>query len=363
MQSLRSTARHARPGIVAAAFAALALTIAFADHTEFAAGAEPSATLDSSSSAQPSASRYLTERVLLVIIDGPRDSETFGDSARTNIPFLSRLARGEGFFSRQVRNMGETETMPGHCALFTGNYEDLRNWAIYRFGVRGSCPRPSYPTLFERLRKERGAPASAAVLHSSKMKIACLAWSDAEGYGEKCGASNECGEWELFGPGYSDDKPTFDRAKLEMQHGDATLLVVHFAGPDNRGHAGDSTGYVAAIRRADAFTGALWRLAQELPAWRGKTTLFVASDHGRHLDGVREGFSGHGHGCKCEGCRVILFAAAGPDFDGTPEEITTRREQVDIAATIAELLGISREGMQGEVMTELFRAPDVTSTN
>ena len=288
MQSLRSMRRHTHSGsIIAVSLAALTLV----GPTEFAAGDSTSAPPAEPSSEHASPSPYLTERVLMVIIDGPRDSETFGDSARANIPFLARLARGEGLYSRQVRNTGETETMAGHCALFTGVNEDLRNWAIYRFGRRGDCPRPSNPTLFERLRKERGAPASAAVLHSSKMKIACLAWSLAEGYGEECGASNECGKWEMFGPGYSDDKPTFERAKLEMERGDATLLVVHFAGPDNRGHAGDSTGYVAAIRRSDAFTGALWRLAQELPEWRGKTTLIVTADHGRHLDGVKEGFA------------------------------------------------------------------------
>lgn len=360
MQLLRSMTLHTRSGSIAA-FALAALTLAAL--TQLAAGVSPSAPPAVSSREPASHSPYLTERVLMVIIDGPRDSETFGDPKRANIPFLTRLARGEGLFSRQVRNTRETKTLPGHAALLTGCYEDLRNWAIYRFGIRGDCPRPSNPTLFERLRKERGAPACAAVLHSSKMKIAGLAWSDAEGYGQECGATNQCGKWELFGPGYSDDKPTFDRAKQEMERGEAALLVVHFAGPDTRGHAGDSTGYVAAIRRSDAFTGALWRLAQELPAWRGKTTLIVTADHGRHLDGVKEGFKEHG--CDCEGCQVILFAAAGPDFDGALEEVTVRRRQVDIAATIAELLGLSRDGMEGEVMTELFRAPApaLTSTN
>ena len=357
MPSLRSPARRVRSIAIAAGFALSGLSFAALD--EFAAG--DTVKTEYSSKARPSPSPYLTERVLLVIIDGPRDSETFGDPERVNIPFLSSLAGGEGLFSRQVRNMGATETMPGHCAILTGCYEDLRNWAVYSFGVRGGCPRPSNPTLFERLRKERGAGADAAVLHSSKMKISGLAWSHAEGYGEDCGATNECGQWQLFGFGYSDDKPTFDRAKQEMEHGVAKLLVVHFAGPDDCAHDSDSTGYVGAIRRADAYTGALWRLAQELPAWRGKTTLIVTSDHGRHLDGVKGGFSSHG--CNCEGCRRILFAAAGPDFDGTLEEVTTRRQQVDIPATIAELLGLSHEGMQGEVMTELFNPPALTSTN
>ncbi|MFN0152049.1 MAG: alkaline phosphatase family protein [bacterium] len=297
---------------------------------------------------------YTTERVLLVSIDGPRESETFGDPARANIPFLDALTRTDGVFSRAVKNTASTNTMPGHCALLTGCYEKLKNSALYAFGIRQPCPQPSQPTLFERLRKERGLPAGAAVLHSSKMKLAGLAYSTAPGYGEDFAAKNACGKWVLFGPGYSGDRPTFERALHEMRKGDPTLLVVHFAGPDVRGHAGDSTGYIAAIRESDGYVRELWQLAQELPAWRGKTTLIVSADHGRHLDGIQTGYKDHG--CECEGCRAILFAAAGPDFV-RGVEITVPRRQVDVAATVAELLRISRHGMEGEVMTELFVSP------
>jgi len=297
---------------------------------------------------------YTTERVLLVSIDGPRESETFGDPARANIPFLDELARTEGLFSRAVKNTASTKTMPGHCALFTGCYESLRNSAVYVFGIRQRPARPSNPTLFERLRKERGLPESAAVLHSSKMKISGLAASTAPGYGEDFAARNSCGKWALFGPGYGDDRRTFERAVREMREGDPTLLIVHFAGPDTRGHDGDSTGYIAAIRECDGYVRELWRLAQDLPEWRGRTTLIVTSDHGRHLDGVKNGFEDHG--CDCAGCRAILFAAAGPDFRRAAELAVPRR-QVDVAATVAELLGISRHGMEGDVMTELFLTP------
>lgn len=303
------------------------------------------------SAAGAGAGARTTERVLLVSIDGPRDSETFGDPARANIPFLAELARTDGLFSRAVKNTGATKTMPGHCALFTGCNEQLKNSANYVFGFRQPCPQPSHPTLFERLRKERGLPAGAAVLHSSKMKIAGLAFSSAPGYGDAFGAKNTCGKWALFGPGYSDDRRTFERAVREMREGDPTLLVVHFAGPDSRGHDADSTGYIAAIRESDGYVRELWRLASELPDWRGKTTLIVTADHGRHEDGVANGFVDHG--CDCDGCRAILFAAAGPDFRRAVE-ITVARRQVDVAATVAELLGVSRHGMEGEVMTELF---------
>ncbi len=297
---------------------------------------------------------YTTERVLLVSIDGPRESETFGDPSRANIPFLDELARAEGLFSHAVKNTASTNTMPGHCALLTGCYEDLKNSVLYAFGIRQPCPHPAHPTLFERLREERGLPAGAAVLFSSKMKLAGLAYSTAPGYGRKFAARNTCGKWELFGPGNSDDRRTFERAVRAMREGDATLLVVHFAGPDLRAHDGDSTGYVAAIRECDGYVRDLWRLAHELPAWRGKTTLIVSADHGRHLDGIKTGYKDHG--CDCAGCRAILFAAAGPDFLRAVE-VTAPRRQVDVAATIAELLGISRDGMEGEVMTELFVTP------
>lgn len=298
-----------------------------------------------------------TERVLLVVIDGPRDSETFGDTTAARdttaslIPFLSKMARSFGVASRSMRNTGATKTVPGYTALLTGWKEKLPNTLVSTFGIERPRFRPSHPTLFERLRKERGLPEEAAVLIASKRKLVRLAHSNDPDYGERFESRAQCGHRVLFGLGDVDDKTTYERAIRELRDGDPTLLVVAFAESDERGHDGNWDAYRAAIRQADEYTQSLWRFAQSLPAWRGRTTLIVSADHGRHLDGVKDGFKNHG--CECEGCRRILFAGAGPDFR-RGVMLDTPRDQTDVAATIAALLGLSTEGMEGRVMTELF---------
>jgi len=287
------------------------------------------------------------------VIDGPRDSETFGDSTASLIPFLASLPRETGVASRAVINDGQTKTVPGHAALFTGAIERLPNTLVYTFGIPNRFPRLAHATLFERLRKERRLGPESAVLIASKRKLLKLAASGAPGYGDPYCARALCGKWVSFGEGTIDDRTTYERAAREIRAEAATLLVVAFAEPDLEAHGGHWDAYRAAIRQSDAYVDSLWTLAQSLPAWRGATTLIVTADHGRHLDGHKEGYEEHGD--DCEGCRRILFAAQGPDFRrGAFVDAPAR--QVDVAATIAELLGLSSDGMEGRVMTELFAA-------
>ena len=55
----------------------------------------------------------------------------------------------------------------------------------------------------------------------------------------------------------------------------------------------------------------------------------------------------------CPGCRHINCFAAGPDFKKNVI-LDDKREQIDVAATIAQLLGFTIPGSKGQVLTELF---------
>ena len=77
----------------------------------------------------------------------------------------------------------------------------------------------------------------------------------------------------------------------------------------------------------------------------------MSNDHGRHTDGTKDGYVSHGD--SCEGCRHILLYAKGPDFK-RGVEIATKREQIDIAATAAAILGIDIPGSKGQVLEELL---------
>ena len=69
------------------------------------------------------------------------------------------------------------------------------------------------------------------------------------------------------------------------------------------------------------------------------------------VDNILDGF--YNHGDTCEGCRHIFLYAFGPDFK-RDLIVRTKRELIDIPATIAELMQFSLPGSRGRVMTELF---------
>ncbi len=126
-------------------------------------------------------------------------------------------------------------------------------------------------------------------------------------------------------------------------------------------HYGNWSRYVEAIRRTDALTWRLWRTAQSLPEYGGRTLLLVLPDHGRELD--ESGGLGYVHHSDFykdsgadEGCRRVWMTVLGP---GTPAgtrcaaaiPITT------VAATGLEFLGLQASaGAAPSIWPRLDRA-------
>ena len=86
-------------------------------------------------------------------------------------------------------------------------------------------------------------------------------------------------------------------------------------------HYGSWSRYTDAIRRTDELTWRLWRAAEELPAYRGRTLLLVLPDHGRERD--ESGGAGFLHHSDFytnkgadEGCRRVWMLALGPGVKG-----------------------------------------------
>ena len=59
------------------------------------------------------------------------------------------------------------------------------------------------------------------------------------------------------------------------------VLYVGLGDTDEFAHMGRYDDYLSAMNRDDDFIAELWRLVQADPAYRGKTTLIVTTDHGR----------------------------------------------------------------------------------
>ena len=285
--------------------------------------------------------KYETEYVVLLIVDGPRHTETWGEPNRTYIPYRSQLL-SEGVLVDNFRNNGVTFTSPGHASMVTGTYQNIAN---------NGSELPTKPTLFQYLRKQNSWNDNQLALVTSKDKLHVLRNSSFSGYQDLYLASFNCGVNSNGTGGYRNDSITFEIAKQTLQNNHPYFTLISFKEPDVAGHLNDSAGYYNGIVKTDFYVNEIWNQIQADPIMAGKTTLIVTNDHGRHLDNAG-GYVNHGDGC--EGCRRIEFFALSPDFK--QNYISTKNyEQIDIAHTIAELFHIKIKEGDGEVMWDLFK--------
>jgi arylsulfatase A-like enzyme len=285
---------------------------------------------------------YKTKHVVLIIVDGARYSETWGDSTRLLIPFQNSVLLPQGCLVGNFRNNGYTWTNAGHDALATGAYEPLDN---------GGNQFPANPSFFQYWRKYSGEPAEKAWVISSKDKLYVLANTNDAEFKDKFMPRYDCG---ISGPftGYRDDSVTTAQVISTLTQHHPDLLLINFREPDYSGHSGSWTNYLAGISNTDQYISQIWNALQNDPYYRGTTTLMITNDHGRHLDTVADGFVSHGD--TCEGCRHISFSAAGPDFKRN-FTTTITYEQIDVPRTIAELMGFPMPSAQGKVMQDIIR--------
>jgi hypothetical protein len=104
---------------------------------------------------------------------------------------------------------------------------------------------------------------------------------------------------------------------------------------DEWAHEGRYDLYLDATVRADRFIERIWMTLQSLPAYRGKTTLLVTTDHGRGAT-TRDWTN---HGREVPAAERIWIAALGP---GVPASGIRRNVNVtlsQLAATIAAVVG------------------------
>ncbi len=128
------------------------------------------------------------------------------------------------------------------------------------------------------------------------------------------------------------------------------LLYVSLGETDDWAH---DRRYDMVLRTAEYFDeclGSLWRQAQSLDAYKGRTAMIVTTDHGRGA--ALEDWSSHGS--KVAGAEKMWMALVGA---GVPAAGVSPREaaQRDVAPTILRLLGIDYreyEGVLGRPVVE-----------
>ncbi len=288
--------------------------------------------------------KYKTEHVVILVIDGPRYSETFGDSSCQYIPKMGKELIREGVLYTNFRANGPTYTNSGHTAITTGVYQSISN---------AGKTLPKNPSFFQYFLKETNVDKSKAWIISSKGKLEILAntkkkkWWNVYMPMTYCGVKGHSAE-------YVGDIQTYNKV-IEVFTNDAPVLtLINFLEVDANAHQNDWENYLRTLKNCDDYANELWKFIQADSVMGGKTTLLITNDHGRHLDGIKDGFKSHGD--NCEGCRHISLLAMGPDFK-QDVIITEEGELIDISATIAEILGFCMPTTRGRILTEMFVQP------
>jgi arylsulfatase A-like enzyme len=279
--------------------------------------------------------QYQTKNVVVVVVDGARQSETWGDPKHRYIPNMSKKLAPQGIVLSNFYNSGSTVTIPGHTAITTGYYDNISN---------NGDEYPQKPSFFQMWLKVSGMPGIKAWIVASKSKLKVLA---------------DCGDmaWRTsFNPSVDaedrDDTLTFKAAMYVFKTYKPHLFLIHFRGPDYYGHQNEWDKYLHSIIETDSLAFEIWNYLENDDFYKNNTTLIITNDHGRHLDNIADGFIGHGD--NCSGCTHINFFATGPDFKKNMITVT-HREQIDILPTVCELMGFTSSGFKRKVMWELFK--------
>lgn len=286
---------------------------------------------------------YITENVIIVVTDGPRYSETWGNPNFEYIPFQASM-KAEGVLFTNFYNNGTTTTIPGHTALTTGHYEDVNN---------GGLEVPQNPSIFQYWRKKFAQNQNRTWIIASKDKLDVLSNCTSNEWKDKYVPSSNCGVDGLgIGSGYREDSVTFSKSIAILKEYRPNLVLINFREPDLSGHQGIWGGYLNGIVTTDKFIHEIWQFVQNDPYYKDKTALFITNDHGRHLDGIQDGFISHGD--DCIGCRKIGLLAIGPDFK-KGKVVDVAHDQIDIPVTIAAIMGFPIPTAKGKLLSGLLK--------
>ena len=287
------------------------------------------------------------DNMVIIIIDGARYTETFGDSSCQFIPNMGRMAR-DGSIINSFYNDSTTYTSAAIPALWCGTWTE-RIDTVNSDGY--STQYAVKPTIFEYYRKQKNVSADSCFYVLKYINSLWLPSFDAD-YGPEY--------WPTMHSVGSTDTDVCDETRQIMAEKHPSFILIYLADVDSKGHSGNWDAYTGAIQIADSIVAVIWNDIQSNPYYKDHTNLFVTNDHGRHTTDFR------GHGCGCDGCRHIMFLAIGPDIK--KNFVSTQYRRIpDMAVTACHLLDVNPDKATGEVMTELLKinvfAPELITTN
>jgi hypothetical protein len=281
---------------------------------------------------------YQTQNVFVVVIDGARYSETFGNNSsnidHALIPHIWNDLRPLGSINTGFYNLGTTVTNPGHASIESGTWQYINNDGLQR---------PYNKTFFEYLRQQQSIDSTLTWMIAGKSKLNVCSYSTTSSY-----------DGALYGSMVNvadvSDNQVWDMLTTTMNTYHPKLVFVNLGDVDRAGHSGVWSSYTSAIFNADQIIYSLWSKITSDTYYRDSTSLIVTNDHGRH-DDAHGGFQNHGD--DCDGCRHIMFLTLGPDSKSNYISYMTR-SQIDICPTIGWILGFDPTQVTGLLMAELL---------
>ncbi len=291
------------------------------------------------------ADAYKTKNVIVVVMDGVRYMETFGDPARSLIPRLAALEKeGTLFTNFRIAGPGVSVTRQGHSTISTGTWQTV--------ALGGA--RMTMPTFFEYARNELGWKESDCWAVFGKGMYSYARYSSFPTYGERYKPSFVIG----IGEGkIENDDQVLDRIFQAMDKDKPKLIFANFGVTDHLAHVAPFEDYQNAIRHCDEMFGKLWDKVQSTPGYKDATTVFFTNDHGRHTDRPQMDHNGfQSHGDQCDGCRHIMLLAVGPDVK-KGAVVDREVQQIDLCPTVGELLGFQTPLSDGSVVTDFLVNP------
>jgi bisphosphoglycerate-independent phosphoglycerate mutase (AlkP superfamily) len=146
------------------------------------------------------------------------------------------------------------------------------------------------------------------------------------------------------------DAFVFHAAMDYLKAHEPRVLYVALGDTDEWAHAGNYERYLDSVARSDRWLQELWEAVSSRPAYRGRTSLLVTTDHGRG-DGPEEWGK---HGAEIAGADSVWVALIGPDTPPLGERHDHEPLTLSqVAATVGALVGEDFAAASGQAAPPL----------
>lgn len=280
------------------------------------------------------------DRVVIIVIDGVRNSDINADSLSFyNSGF--KILKNQGMYFTNFYNIGTTNTQNGMSNIITGNGETLTN---------NGTETSNFPNIFHYYLQSTGQSTDKTWIITSKDKLATLASTMDFNFSSKPKAITNSGVNGL-GTGYRSDSTTHQMALDILKTKQPDLSFIAFKEPDASGHSGNWENYKLGLKNSITYTQSIIDFLNSDPNYKDRTLILITNDHGRHLNGIADGFISHGD--NCEGCRHITLMAISPNIrKGMLDETTYSQD--NLAPTIARILGFEMPLAKSSTIQSIF---------